>query len=76
MLRRFTDAERRALVRMDSCPHPGEPEGAFGRGIGPKTLQRLIDLGFAKRAVDRFGDQGYAITEEGSAALGVGYYEE
>lgn len=70
----LTNPQRRALERLWSSQHSAEPAGAFGRGIGPKTLDGLVDLGLATRGVDRFGDEGYLITEAGSVAFGEGRY--
>jgi len=70
----LTDPQRRALERLWSSQHSAEPAGAFGRGIGTKTLEGLVELGLATHGVDRFGDEGYLITKAGSEAFGKGRY--
>ena len=70
----LTDPQRRALERLWSSQHNAEPAGAFGRGIGAKTLEGLVVLGLATYGVDRFGDEGYLITDAGSEAFGEGRY--
>lgn len=71
---RLTPTQMRALERLWSSQHQAEPAGAFGRGIGPKTLDGLVEVGLASYGTDRYGDVGYVITDAGRDAFGRGGY--
>ncbi len=59
--------ERRALRALELSPDDFKPEHAFGRSVGPKTIELLVSLGLIEegRLHPSRGTPGWRLTDDG-----------